>query len=200
MPQTLKHLFLNLLIPLVVCGCGAPPEDPNQFEYSLVGTTFKVIKLKGQEDNYFKPQGTKTFLIETQTLTIEHQNYLERQGYPCYGVVKYDFLQYDYDSFLKELNRRGILDSDEEESSTGYDIFTPYDDPTANDFGQDSGSVEAIEVQKVYFIGDLSESTINAGCTDSYEKEHYFHVNFYKNGDMEYFDYNRKLIFFNRPI
>lgn len=193
-------IFLRLILTLTVfISCGPLPEDPNAFDYPLMNTKFRVIKLRGQEDNYFKPQGTKTIIIDIDSVTIDHQNYLERQGYPCHGTIKYSILQYDYESFTKELNRLGLLET-EEESSTGYDIFTPYDDPDAGAFGQGDTTVEAIEVQKAYFIGEEIENSLNAACQDNYEKDHYFHVNFYKNGDMEYFDYNRKLVLFNRPI
>lgn len=195
--MSMKRLIV--FAPLFLISCGSEQVDPKEFLYKFENTRFKTTKFRSfTSQSFILPSGIKSFEFTEEELFIGHQSYSENGVNLCWGDVAYTIEGYDYDKFVELLNEDELLEEEESEGpNSGYDVFDPYkDDPIQADTGSED---EKVEVVRYYFKGQISEKELNSACNLQYEQQIYFQVNFYRDGDMEFLDHNRKLFFFNRP-
>ncbi len=190
-----KPISLSLLF---LAACGPLPPDPLEFLYDFERTKFKTTRMRSfDSSSWIVPTGLKTYLFDGQNLSIDHQNYNETGVNPCYNDAVYEYKSYDYDSFVKALDSGGILTEEEQEQGGSYyDIFEPYKNEVENTSGDDE---EKAEVIRFYFIGELDADNTNISCNVNYEQTYYYQINFYRDGDLEFFDHNRKILFLAKP-
>lgn len=189
----MKHLLL--ILTLFSCSIEDPNEE-EEFKYNLQFTTFKTRHFKSfDSEAKYAVFGLQSYYFDTNELTIDHSNYSEQGISVCTGDVNYTYTEYEYDQFYEAIDNDGLIEEEQDFGSDYYDVFS--DIPTDED--EIDKDEKRAEVIRKYFIGTIEEDSLNPSCPLTFEDTFYFQINLFRDGDLEFYNHNRKIMYFARP-
>jgi hypothetical protein len=158
----------------------------------LIGGTFFVSKYKEDDvsNSTFRSSGVLAFNFNSEFLDLTYSDFKEASFNTCTGQVRFTY------EILTKSQFDAIIQSDEEveESSSDYDIFTPYLDNTEL-LIEDDEDDDTLKPEIYYVEASFVEDNLEVNCPIPHQDTVYFYFKLYPLGDLDIYNYNRKVFY-----